>query len=839
MKNTFLLFLMLAFLSGMVRSQSRLDSVYNPNEIIVRLNYKLLDWNTIDNEHILNTKVENLLNDEGLKALENLPNNSIDLGELQAVKIFPNLRTSDSLSRGRQGNIVRTPPFWATFKIRCPKGLNVSKLGNELMDLYPLVIYAHLIPRAYPTNIPNDSLFFDQTALYNPLNPNTTINVDSAWNIETGRRFVKVGIFDSGIDTLHPDLKVLGGHAYEDDIYFDTLTQQESSFWGTDKQGHGTSVAGIIGAKRNNNVGIAGIAGGNGLTDTSGVSLLNFSLGNPSLGWDANWISQALIDASRAPMSYHNWGLSAPGSFDYPNYWYNSPGWGISVGNHSYSYIAETEFLEGFKIEYEPGDTITWDPPEPIVQQCILCRESFLYSLQNGVTNVVSRGNGVNFADMSDPNEHYPAAHHDSWIISVGATGNNGERLEGPANTDSLEGMWYSPIGYGLDVLAPGSISNVITTRSSQAYGFDTYGYYRRFNGTSAAAPHVTGVVALLLSYYNRPCYSNQNLDPADVEYIIERSATPIGYTSVPNDTVGWGRLNAFDALKMIELPKYQIIHPQDIYIDSQLVKVDTITLKVNTPLFPNANGPISSTFPAELDQTYLVERYQYQLTYDFSQYILPTTQLLDSWVRHSQTNSLARFEDTMTVYNGTLVTLEVDELTIEPMAIIDTVISDSIIKMTGYYYHFIEKYDNNVLDYPPIQTVDYWYPIDPNEDTLKMAYSIYIKDDSLSNAYYFGCDSSNILVDTTLSILENTMDQEGIFIYPNPTNSVINVVLDNNLIGGKVLIHNALGQMLIEERMNSDFLSINISFLTDGIYFLTYIDQESNEKYNRKWIKK
>src|SRR5690606_37384404 len=140
---------------------------------------------------------------------------------------------------------------------------------------------------------------------------------------------------------------------------------------------------------------------------------------------------------------------------------------------------------------------------------------------------------------------------------------------------------------------------------------------------------------------------------------ILQKSATPLG-SSVPNDSVGYGRLNAYEALKMIELPKYQIIHPTDPFVQQQVLSVDTITIKLNKPLNPIGHGPIGSPFPLILNQSYLVERHKFELTYNFSQYIQDSTELLDTWVRHSQTNSLTQIDDTITIMEGQPVPIPV-----------------------------------------------------------------------------------------------------------------------------------------------------------------------------------
>jgi subtilisin family serine protease len=90
------------------------------------------------------------------------------------------------------------------------------------------------------------------------------IRAQSAWNTTLGSRDVVVGVLDSGIDTTHPDLignlwsnRIgVGGCAYGTRGY-NAFTKQCTS---SDLYGHGTHVAGIIGAVGNNRVGITGVA---------------------------------------------------------------------------------------------------------------------------------------------------------------------------------------------------------------------------------------------------------------------------------------------------------------------------------------------------------------------------------------------------------------------------------------------------------------------------------------------------------------------------------------------------------------------------------------------------
>ncbi len=139
----------------------------------------------------------------------------------------------------------------------------------------------------------------------------------------------------------------------------------------------------------------------------------------------------------------------------------------------------------------------------------------------------------------------YPSRVH--YVLAVGAHNTSGIRL--PA----------SNYGGELDVVAPGE--NILSTDRQGASGFnnqttvspdfhdDDYTYFQQ---TSAAAPHVSGIAALILSKY-------PNLDEDQVRRAIELSCTrPSVYTyqlddrypaALRNNEVGYGRVNAYAAL--------------------------------------------------------------------------------------------------------------------------------------------------------------------------------------------------------------------------------------------------------------------------------------------------
>lgn len=85
------------------------------------------------------------------------------------------------------------------------------------------------------------------------------IDADKAWDIVQGSQNVKIGIFDTGIDSTHPEFnqtsRILRGY---DAIYNKYGVPKDSGNFG----GHGTCVSGLTSALANNLIGVAGVASG-------------------------------------------------------------------------------------------------------------------------------------------------------------------------------------------------------------------------------------------------------------------------------------------------------------------------------------------------------------------------------------------------------------------------------------------------------------------------------------------------------------------------------------------------------------------------------------------------
>jgi len=204
-----------------------------------------------------------------------------------------------------------------------------------------------------------------------------------------------------------------------------------------------------------------------------------------------------------------------------------------------------------------------------------------------GIVTVHSAGNGgTTCSSVSTPAAIYEAS------FSVGSTDFNDiiatSSSRGPVIVDESGRM--KP-----DVSAPG-----VDVRST--YPGDQY---YKLSGTSMAAPHVAGVIALLISA--RPGLAGH----ADlIEDLIEQSAIPrttsqlcggVPGSQIPNNTYGWGRVDAWNAVQMLE-PTLEITKTaSDITYDPGQIITYTLQISYTDPLSPTHHLVITDVIPAEV----------------------------------------------------------------------------------------------------------------------------------------------------------------------------------------------------------------------------------------------
>ena len=151
------------------------------------------------------------------------------------------------------------------------------------------------------------------------------------------------------------------------------------------------------------------------------------------------------------------------------------------------------------------------------------------FSLRRAVNNARDEGVVMVAAAGNDGTSvvSYPAAY--GSVIAVGASDSSDRRAS------------FSNYGTNLALMAPG-----VMIYSTQ--GGDNY---QHLSGTSAAAPHVAGVAALMLSV-------DPALTPEELSTVLNSTARDVSQAGY-DPTTGWGIVDAFNAVEQISAPRVTI----------------------------------------------------------------------------------------------------------------------------------------------------------------------------------------------------------------------------------------------------------------------------------------
>ena len=310
------------------------------------------------------------------------------------------------------------------------------------------------------------------------------VQCEEAWKLSTGDESVIVAVLDEGIFVEHPDLKDCiwvnegekllsdkdnDGNGYAGDYNGYNFVKNQGAITWNDvyDSGHGSHVAGVIAAQNGNGVGISSIAGGD--ANNAGVKIMVCQIFSGNMGASGIAVARAIKYAADngAVVLQCSWGYVSGRANEYD--------WGEA------GFESQEEWERGAPLEKDALDYFTHNAGSP-----------------NGVIDggiaIFAAGN------ESAPMAGYPGASDD--YVSVAATAADFTPAVytnyGPGTTVSAPGgdqdYYYD---YVDDTHNYGEVGCVLSTLPYQV-SKSGYGY---MEGTSMACPHVSGVVALGISY--------------------------------------------------------------------------------------------------------------------------------------------------------------------------------------------------------------------------------------------------------------------------------------------------------------------------------------------------
>ena len=283
----------------------------------------------------------------------------------------------------------------------------------------------------------------------------TAIGVQKAWNVTTGG--AKVGVVDSGVWMEHEDLKanLISPYSFATDSEKFQTGEIDTQSGGKDRiVGHGTHVAGTIGAIADNSIGTAGVAPDSKIIP---IQVLFYNPAEQNIGGSSEYINAGIRRAINEGAQVVNLSIENPLPDDIADAWRNAN----AIGDLATMSEIETKVNEALKPQLADYNT------------------AFKLARDKNVLLVKAAGNQSYLADFEP-------------LCISGETINVGA-VDATLNPDGTpQTIWrtdFSNFGRQVHVSAPG-----IRIWST----FPENNGYKNMPGTSMAAPHVTGLLALM-----------------------------------------------------------------------------------------------------------------------------------------------------------------------------------------------------------------------------------------------------------------------------------------------------------------------------------------------------
>lgn len=478
--------------------------------------------------------------------------------------------------------------------------------------------------------------------------PGKDIDAPQAWDISADSSQIVVGVIDTGVNYNHPDLAANmwknpgeipsnsiddDGNGFVDDYYgYDFARCLKFNPPGTvctvtkprdgdpmDDTGHGTHVAGTIGAVGNNTLGVTGVSWKarimaiKALTPVGGLTsdlidavnyatMMNVKLTSNS--WGGGGFSQALFDAIQAARGADALFVASAGNGGSDGIGDNndaSPHYPSSYNLENIIAVAATDVNDNLTtfsnfgaISVDlaaPGDLIfsTWYKVDPSFADIRLDSTTI-----DGIPmefSPVTSGTGITamaqYAGLGFPENFTGTSFSGKIAVMKRGSITFGEKVANAMDAGAIGAVIFNNID-GMFVGTLGSAGNWIPTASiSKSDGeflaaqlprqvtfriiASNYAY---LSGTSMSTPHVSGAAALLRARLPAASYSG-------IKNMILSNTDPL--PSLTGKTVTGGRLNLFNVLNLFD---FALSNSGGITVGPKTVGSTTLTIALN------AGGP-------------------------------------------------------------------------------------------------------------------------------------------------------------------------------------------------------------------------------------------------------
>ncbi len=410
--------------------------------------------------------------------------------------------------------------------IRLPRKMPLSEareLASRLME-DPAVKYAEPDARMFPMLVPNDGRYNDQWHYHAATIEPGSVNLPAAWDLTTGSSNVVVAVIDTGylphedIDPgrIVPGYDFISGEEWKDALCYARANDgdgrdpdpKDEGDWITQEEHDGTDVTGGLfagcpkGYSSWHGTHVAGTIGAH--TDNG--------LGVAGIDWNCKILYARVLG---------------------------------KCGGYISDIADAMRWSAGIDVDGVPEN----ENPAKVLNVSLGGGGECGPTYQNAINDIIGQGAIVVASagnSNSDVSQNRPA--NCNGVIAVAAV----NRLGGRAS--------YSNYGSGVTIAAPGGDSSKgVLSLLNDGYTIPAGDDYSFYWGTSMAAPHVSGVIALLLSREN-------GLTPAEIRQWIQATARPFptgtGRDCTKN-TCGAGIIDAYNLLAGNPAPSIEGMSPE------------------------------------------------------------------------------------------------------------------------------------------------------------------------------------------------------------------------------------------------------------------------------------